>query len=80
MEKFIKWFQKNGVLKILASFGLLFLICWLFDITNWNIFRYLIWLPGAYLIVAWVTMVIDLSIRIYWERYHKKHDTFSNKK
>ena len=80
MEKFIKWFQKNGILKILASFGLLFLICWLFDITNWNIFRYLIWLPGAYLIVAWVTMVIDLSIRIYWERYNKKNNVFGDQK
>lgn len=74
MEKFIKWFQKNGILKILASFGLIFLFCWLFDLTEWNVFKYLIWIPGIYLIVTWITMVIDLSIRIYWERYNKKHN------
>ena len=80
MKNFIKFFQKNGIVKILTAFILLFLVTWLFDLTGWNIFKYLIWIPGLYLIVTWMTFVIDISIRIYWERYNKKHNTFSNLK
>lgn len=75
MDKFIKFFQKNGIIKILSAFALMFLICWLFNVTQWNFLKGLLWIPGTYLIVAWITFVIDLITRIYWEQYHKKHDT-----
>ena len=74
MEKFIEFFQKNAILKILTSFGLLFLICWLFNLTEWTVFKYLIWLPAVYLTITWVTMVIYLIRIVRNERYDKKHN------
>lgn len=76
MEKFLNYFQKYAILKILLSFVSLFLICWFYDLTSWNIFKYLIWIPGAYLIVTWVSLVISLVIRIRNERINAKSDLF----
>jgi hypothetical protein len=75
-EKFIKWFQHYGILKLLGAFVSLFLICWLFNLTDWNIFRYLIWIPGAYIIVTWITFVIDVIVRTRNERINAKSDLF----
>lgn len=53
-NKFLRFFEKNGLLKLVGSFLLLALIVWLFNVTEWNIFKYLVWIPSAYIIVAFL--------------------------
>jgi hypothetical protein len=75
-DKFIKWFQKYGILKLLSAFGLLFLCAWLFDLTEWKIFKTLVWVPGIYIIVTWVTFVIDVIVSTRNERINEKSGIF----
>ena len=74
MEKILKFFQTNPVLKIFISFGVMFLICWLFNLTEWSFLNSLIWIPGAYLILTWCSLVVLLVRIIKNERHDKKHD------
>jgi hypothetical protein len=52
MNKFLNFFETNGLLKILASIALLALITILFNNTEWEVLRYVIWIPASYLIIA----------------------------
>lgn len=54
MKAFLRFFEKNGLLKILASFVLLIFIAILFDRTEWNVLKYLVWIPVGYLIIAFI--------------------------
>ena len=54
MKAFLRFFEKNGLLKIISSFLLLALITWLFNVTGWEILKYLIWIPASYIIVAFI--------------------------
>ena len=52
MKTFLRFFEKNGLLKLISSFLLLALITWLFNKTEWEILKYLIWVPASYIGVA----------------------------
>ena len=48
------FFQKNGFLKILGSFVLLALVAFLYDKFEWGFLKYIIWIPGGYIILAFL--------------------------
>jgi hypothetical protein len=52
----VNFFQKNGILKVLGSLALLALITFLYDKFQWEFLRYAVWIPGAYLIIAFLLL------------------------
>ena len=79
MDKFLNFFQKNGLLKLLGAFILLALDVWLFNITDWNIFRYLIWIPGGYIIITWIVFMIAAVVGTINDHKTKKLGLFDKK-
>ena len=79
MDKFLNFFQKNGLLKLLGAFILLALDVWLFNITDWNIFKYLIWVPGGYIIITWVVFMIAAVVGTINDHKTKKLGLFDKK-
>ena len=58
MKAFMRFFEKYGLLKLFASLGLLALITWLYDKTEWEFLKYVIWVPGGYLILAFIMFLV----------------------
>ena len=56
IEFIANFFQKNGIIKILGSLVLLALITFLYDKFQWEFLKYIIWIPGAYLIIAFLLL------------------------
>ena len=54
MKAFLKFFEKNGLLKLIGSFILLALITWLFSVTEWKFLKYLVWVPSGYIILTFI--------------------------
>ena len=77
MNKFLNFFETNGLLKILASIVLLALITILFNNTEWEVLRYVIWIPASYLITAFILFFGAAIINTFKDFKNKWYHWFS---
>ena len=54
MKKFLNFFEKYGLVKLVGSFVLAALCIWLSNATGKNVFKYLMLVPAAYIIIAFL--------------------------